>query len=155
MILAGYLFNAEFGRIFFCTCILIMVTTLLCHIQDRFMVKIVILMEVQNQYKLGSIRIAISDFFIIKQMIQYNKHHKSDKQFEASIQISKRKNRLLKFCYVPATSAAHTRLLFFFLLQTFTVLMKRTCAIKQSIYSQMSMEASLQSCQLCSQRHHL
>jgi len=46
------------------------------------------------------------------------------------------KNRLLKFCYVPATSAAHNRLLFFsFLLQLFTVLMKKTHAVKQSIYS--------------------
>ena len=39
----------------------------------------------------------------------------------------KMKNRLLKFCYVPATSAAHNRLIFFlFLLQSFTVLMKQT-----------------------------
>ncbi len=54
-------------------------------------------------------------------------------------QISKGKNRLLKFCYVPATSAAHNSLLFsFFLLQPFTVLIKQTrqavCAIKQSIF---------------------
>jgi len=47
--------------------------------------------------------------------------------------------RLLKFCYVPATSAAHNRLLFFlFLLRLFTVLLKQTrqavCAIKQSIF---------------------
>ncbi len=56
-----------------------------------------------------------------------------------SAQISNPKNRLLKFCYVPATSAAHNRLLFFFLLQLFTVLMKKTRAVKQSIYSQMSM----------------
>jgi len=49
--------------------------------------------------------------------------------------ISKRKNRLLKFCYVPATSAAHNRLLFFlFLLRPFTVLMKKTRAVKQSIF---------------------
>jgi hypothetical protein len=46
---------------------------------------------------------------------------------------------LLKFCYVPATSAAHNRLLFLFnLLQPFTVLMKQTRkavrAIKQSIF---------------------
>ncbi len=43
------------------------------------------------------------------------------------------------FCYVPATSAAHNRLLFFsFLLQPFTVLMKQTRqaihAVKQSIF---------------------
>ncbi len=44
------------------------------------------------------------------------------------------KNRLLKFVYVPAASAAHNRLLFFsFLLRPFTVLMKKTRAIKQSI----------------------
>jgi hypothetical protein len=51
----------------------------------------------------------------------------------------KAQNILLKFCYVPATSAAHNRLLFFlFLLQPFTVLMKQTRqavrAIKQSIF---------------------
>ncbi len=40
------------------------------------------------------------------------------------------KNRLLKFVYVPATSAASFLL---FLLQPFTVLMKKTCAVKQSI----------------------
>jgi hypothetical protein len=53
-----------------------------------------------------------------------------------SIDIERRKNRLLQFCYVPATSAAHNRLLF--LLWLFTVLMKQTrqavCAIKQSIF---------------------
>ncbi len=30
-----------------------------------------------------------------------------------AIDIERRQNRLLKFCYVPATSAAHNRLLFF------------------------------------------
>ncbi len=55
------------------------------------------------------------------------------------IDIERRKHRLLKFCYVPATSAAHYRLLFFsFLLQLFTVLMKQTRqevrAVKQSIF---------------------
>ena len=30
------------------------------------------------------------------------------------VDIERRKNRLLKFCYVPPTSAAHNRLLFFF-----------------------------------------
>ncbi len=51
------------------------------------------------------------------------------------IDIERCKNRLLKFCYVPATSAAHNRLLF--LLRPFTVLMKQTRqavhAVKQSI----------------------
>jgi hypothetical protein len=56
-----------------------------------------------------------------------------------SIDIKRRKNRLLKFCYVPATSAAHNRLLFFlFLLRPFTVLMKQTRqavrSVKQSIF---------------------
>jgi hypothetical protein len=51
----------------------------------------------------------------------------------------KTKNRLLKFCYVPATSAACSRLLFFlFLLWLFTVLMKQTRqavrTIKQPIF---------------------
>ncbi len=51
----------------------------------------------------------------------------------------KMKNRLLKFCYVHATSAACNRLLFFlFLLWLFTVLIKQTRqavrAIKQSIF---------------------
>jgi hypothetical protein len=52
----------------------------------------------------------------------------------------KTKNRLLKFCYVPATSAARNSLLFFlsYLLRLFTVLMKQTRqavrAIKQSIF---------------------
>ncbi len=50
------------------------------------------------------------------------------------IDIERRKNILLKFCYVPATSAAHNRLLFFFLLRPFTVLMKQTRAVKQSIF---------------------
>jgi hypothetical protein len=54
------------------------------------------------------------------------------------IDIESHKNRLFKFCYVPATSAAHKRLLFFFLLLPFTVLMKQTRqavhAIKQSIF---------------------
>jgi hypothetical protein len=50
-----------------------------------------------------------------------------------SIDIERHKNKLLKFCYVPATSAARNRLLFFFLLQPFTVLMKQTRIVKQSI----------------------
>ncbi len=52
------------------------------------------------------------------------------------IDIERRKNRLLKFCYVPATSTAHNRLLF--LLRPFTVLMKQTRqavrAVRQSIF---------------------
>jgi hypothetical protein len=53
-----------------------------------------------------------------------------------TIDIERHKNRLLKFCYVPLTSAACNRLLFS--LQPFTVLMKQTRqavrAIKQSIF---------------------
>jgi hypothetical protein len=42
----------------------------------------------------------------------------------------------LSFVYVPATSAAHNRLLFFFfLLRPFTILMKKARVVKQSIYS--------------------
>ena len=52
------------------------------------------------------------------------------------IDIERRKNRLPKFCYVPATSPAHNRLLF--LLRPFTVLINQTRqavhAIKQSIF---------------------
>jgi hypothetical protein len=34
-------------------------------------------------------------------------------QLDSIIDIKRCKNRLLKFCYVPATSAAHNKLLFF------------------------------------------
>ncbi len=55
-----------------------------------------------------------------------------------------RKNRLLKVCYVPATSAAFLAFFSFFLLWPLTVLMKQTSravrAIKQSI---------LLRCQVC------
>ena len=51
-----------------------------------------------------------------------------------TIDIERCKNRLLRFCYVPATSAAHNRLLFFlFLLQPFTVLMKQTRQVVRAI----------------------
>ncbi len=61
------------------------------------------------------------------------------KASNACIDIERRKNRLLKYCYVPATSAAHNRLLFFlFLLRPFTVLMKQTRqavrTVKQSLF---------------------
>ncbi len=47
----------------------------------------------------------------------------------------KAKINCLSFVYVPATSATHNRLLFFFfLLRPFTVLMKKTHAVKQSIF---------------------
>jgi hypothetical protein len=47
-------------------------------------------------------------------------------------------NRLLKVCYVPATSAVLIAFFSYFLEQSLTVLMKQTrqpvCAVKQSIY---------------------
>ena len=44
-----------------------------------------------------------------------------------NIDIESHKNRLLKVCYVPATSAHLPRLLFiYFLLQQLTILMKQT-----------------------------
>jgi hypothetical protein len=57
----------------------------------------------------------------------------------SNIDIKSLQNRLLKVCYVPATSAGLSRLSFFFyfLLRPFTVPMKQTrqavCAIWQSI----------------------
>jgi hypothetical protein len=60
-----------------------------------------------------------------------------------NIDIESLKNRLLKVCYVPATSASLPRVSFFFsflflLLRPLTVLMKQTRqavqAVKQSIF---------------------
>jgi hypothetical protein len=50
-----------------------------------------------------------------------------------TIDIERRKNRLLEFCYVPATCTAHNRLLFFFLLRPFTVLMKQTRQVVRAV----------------------
>ncbi len=51
------------------------------------------------------------------------------------IRYRKAKIDCLSFVYVSASSAAHNRLLFFFfLLRPFTVLMKKTRPIKQSIF---------------------
>ncbi len=54
-----------------------------------------------------------------------------------NIDIESLQNRLVKVCYVPATSPSLNRFLFFFLLRSLTVLMKQTrqavCAVKQSI----------------------
>jgi hypothetical protein len=53
---------------------------------------------------------------------------------DVTIDIERRKNRLLKCCYVPATSAAHNKLLF--LLRPFTVLTKQSKhAPLSSLYS--------------------
>jgi hypothetical protein len=57
------------------------------------------------------------------------------------IDIERRKNILLKVCYVLGTSAAHNRLLFLFLLRLFTVLMKQT---KQSIFLDVYASASME-----------
>jgi hypothetical protein len=61
--------------------------------------------------------------------------------YDAGIDIEKLQNRLLKVCYVPATSASFNRRLFFlylFLLRPLTVQMNQTRqavrAIEQSIY---------------------
>ncbi len=56
-----------------------------------------------------------------------------------SIDIESLQNRLLKVCYVPATSASLPRVRFFFsflflLLQPLTVLIKQTRWLKQSIF---------------------
>ncbi len=52
-----------------------------------------------------------------------------------TIDIERPKIDCLSFVYVPATSAAHNRLFFLlFLLRLFTVLMKKTHAVKQSIF---------------------
>jgi hypothetical protein len=55
----------------------------------------------------------------------------------APIDIVSLQNRLLEVCYVPATSAGLSRLLFLFLRWPLTVLMKQArqavCAFKQSI----------------------
>ncbi len=64
---------------------------------------------------------------------------KSCRYFISTIDIERRKNRLLKFCYVTATSAAQNRLLFFFLLRLFTILMKQIRQALSSLYSYMSM----------------
>ncbi len=69
---------------------------------------------------------------------------KKEKKAIKAIDIESLQNRLLKVCYVPATSAGLPRVSFFFsflflLLPSLTVLMKLTRqavhAVKQSIYS--------------------
>jgi len=62
-----------------------------------------------------------------------------EKKISTNHRYRKTKNRMLKFCYVPVTSAARNRLLFFlFLLWPFTAIMKQARqavrAIKQSIF---------------------
>jgi len=54
---------------------------------------------------------------------------------QITIDIERPKIDCLSFVYVPAASAAHNRLLFFFILQRpFTELMKKIRAVKQSIF---------------------
>ncbi len=79
-------------------------------------------------------------FYVLKKKVVSN----------VTIDIKSLQNRLLKVCCVPATSAGLPRVSFFnsfFLLQRpFTVLMKQTRkgvrTVKQSIYSQMSMNVT-------------
>jgi hypothetical protein len=63
-------------------------------------------------------------------------HHKHKEQWLPTIDI-KRKDRLLKVCYVPATSTTFLAFFLFFLLWPSTVLINQTrqavCTIKQSI----------------------
>ncbi len=52
-----------------------------------------------------------------------------------TIDIERRKNRLFKFCYVPATSAAHNRLLsFFFAAAVYSTNEANKAGLKQSIF---------------------
>ncbi len=54
---------------------------------------------------------------------------------EETIDIERRKNRLLKFCYVPATSVAHNRLLFFFFAAAvYNTNEAKKAGLKQSIF---------------------
>jgi hypothetical protein len=61
-----------------------------------------------------------------------------NKSVEA-IYIERRKNRLLKFCYVPATSAAHTSLHFFFFSFFFASAVYSTNEAKKAGLKQMPM----------------
>jgi hypothetical protein len=57
------------------------------------------------------------------------------KGLEQTIDIKRRKNRLLKFCYVPATSTIHNRLLFFFFAAAFYSTNEvNKAGLKQSIF---------------------
>jgi hypothetical protein len=55
----------------------------------------------------------------------------------STIDIETLQNRLLNVCYVPTTSASLNRLLFFFLLQLLTVLMKQTRQVVHTIKQSM------------------
>jgi len=52
----------------------------------------------------------------------------------STIDIERRKNRLLKFCYVPATITAHNRLLFLLRLAVYSTNEANKAGIKQSIF---------------------
>ncbi len=59
----------------------------------------------------------------------------SGASFVKPIDIERRKNRLLKFCYVPATSVAHNRLLFFFFAAAvYSTIVANKAGLKQSIF---------------------
>jgi hypothetical protein len=58
------------------------------------------------------------------------------------------KNRLLKVCYVPATSAASSKDFFlFFILQPFTVLMRQTRQAVRAIKQSISLDVYGEACQ--------
>jgi hypothetical protein len=71
----------------------------------------------------------MSDAIDVCGLLKYHRDHGK------IIDIESLQNRLLKVCYVPATSAGRARLLF--LLQPLAVLMKQirqaVCAVKQTI----------------------
>jgi hypothetical protein len=77
--------------------------------------------------------IILISYIIIQLLIMENQIGLSNQTLKHRYR--KAKIDCLSFVYVPATSATHNRLLFFFfLLRPFTVLMKKTRAIKQSIF---------------------
>ncbi len=52
----------------------------------------------------------------------------------STIDIERRINRLYKFCYVPATSTAHNRLLFLLQLAVYSTNEANKAGLKQSIF---------------------
>jgi len=57
----------------------------------------------------------------------------TDEEESCNHRYRKTKNRLLKVCYVPATSARLPRVLFSFLMWPLTVLMKQTRQVRHAI----------------------
>ncbi len=103
-----------------------------CDLRQTSLFKIALLSEIANPNCLCKPT--------IRQRLNSGRH---DIQHNDTIDIESLQNRLLKFCYVPATRAGLPRVSFFFsflflLLWPLTVLMKQTrqmvCAVKQSIF---------------------